>query len=267
MVLKHESRIVRSYPDDALLEEVRRVAELVDKPVLTYSDFEKHAGISVSTMLRRFGKWRITLERAGLDHLFFGNPEGPNYSDEELLEKVQHASELVGKPVLTMANFTRHTGLSAEILCRRFGSWRSALERAGLGDMHYLSDAESAHLGRRWYSDEELIEELRRVAGLVKRQALMEQDFATYSKVVPVTLVLRFGCWRAALERAGLSHRYSREIEGLRNRFSDEESAGGSPARSGDRGETATHEEGLPRTCRTRRQHPRSTVRILARRA
>lgn len=73
--MKRAPSLIKTYSDEALLEEVRRVAGLVRESVLTSTDFAKHAGISASTIASRFGGWRNALERAGLAHMDSGEPE------------------------------------------------------------------------------------------------------------------------------------------------------------------------------------------------
>ncbi|MDH7602809.1 MAG: hypothetical protein QHI38_11745 [Armatimonadota bacterium] len=60
----------RSYSDEELLEEVRHVARLVERPVLSHTEFKKHSRINSSTIRDRFGDWRTTLERAGVGYLY-----------------------------------------------------------------------------------------------------------------------------------------------------------------------------------------------------
>ena len=55
-----------SYDDAALLAELRRVAALVDSPVLTQSEFDHHSKASASVIRHRFGGWARALHLAGL---------------------------------------------------------------------------------------------------------------------------------------------------------------------------------------------------------
>lgn len=50
------SRLDR-YDDASLLEELRRVAALVESQFLTQSDFNRFAKASSSTIQHRFGEW------------------------------------------------------------------------------------------------------------------------------------------------------------------------------------------------------------------
>ena len=217
--------MIKSYPNEVLLAELRRAAELVQKPKLTGSDFTRHSGIAYRTMKRRFGSWRQALEQAGLSNMYAEGSEtsGRRRSDEELLEEIERVAAVVDTPMLWQEDFKKHSGISHELIRRRFGGWRMALERAGLGAR--VSGAVKG--ARNRVSDQELVEELRRVAGLVEGPVFSRRDFDNYSTIDSACPKTRFGSWRAALEQAGLGHMYSGSVEGARHiatiEYSDEE--------------------------------------------
>jgi len=217
-----ETHIIRSYPDEILLEEVRRVAQLVDKPVLTTLDFEKHAGIASKTLRQRFGSWRAVLEQAGLGHMYIGADDErvrlyrARYSDEYLLEEVRRVAGAAGKPVLTTTEFERHSRVSVETLANRFGGWHDVLKRAGIGHMCFGTAERSAQSARPRLTDDYLLEEVRRIAGIVGKPWLSHPDFCKHSKINPLTLNKRFGAWDVVLKRAGLGHMYIGNVEGYK---------------------------------------------------
>lgn len=204
--------LLRGYPDEALLEEVQRVAGLVDKPVLTRADFTKHSGIAASALARRFGNWHAVLEHAGLDHMYSGTDEEDvrryrvRYLDEDLLEELRRVAELVEKPVLTMTSFRKHSRIDCTTFLARFGGWKTSLERAGLGWMYYYAAPEGTHVR---YTDEALLEEVRRVAALVDDAVLTVTDFQRYSRISLATFKHRMGLWNTVLELAGVGHMFS----------------------------------------------------------
>ncbi len=120
----------KACPDEVLLDEVRRVAKLVDKPVFLSKDFHKHVGNVRETYRRRFGGWKNVLERAGLGHLYSGwrVPD----SDEALLAEVRRVAGLMDAGFLTQKAFARHSAIgSISSLRARFGAWKNVLTRAG----------------------------------------------------------------------------------------------------------------------------------------
>ncbi len=188
--------LIKGYPDEAILEEVRRVAELVGKPAFTAGDFRKHSGIDSAAVKRRFGNWRNALERAGLGHMVYSG-RGARYSDEALLDELRRVAEVVGKRWLRGPDFSEHSRISLITVSQRFGGWSSALKRAGLGHMY-------AGGGRVIYSEEELLSEVRRVAEVAGKPGITTQDFRRLSKMSVTAPCKRFGSWRGALEHAGL---------------------------------------------------------------
>lgn len=58
-------------------------------------------------------------------------------------------------------------------------------------------------------SDEDLLEEVRRVDAAVGKEALTRPDFDRNSKISSCTLVRRFGSWHDVLRKAGIGHKYS----------------------------------------------------------
>lgn len=51
---------------------------------------------------------------------------------EELIRKVREAAEAIGTPVLTRAQFARHSGVSPNRIYQHFDGWRHVCELAGL---------------------------------------------------------------------------------------------------------------------------------------
>ena len=200
--------LIKDYPDEALLEEVQRVAELVDKPVLTIPDFQRHSGVDSTIVRRRFGGWPNVLERAGLAHMFDGQPDdvarpSRKYSDDELLEEIRRVAGLVNKPTLTRIDFENYSQIGVSTLSHRFGSWVGALERAGLGNLQSPATF-NAH-----YSDEDMLEEVRRVAKLVDKRVLTTTDFDKHCVIHSHVIARRLGGWKSVLERAGLGQMLS----------------------------------------------------------
>lgn len=63
------------------------------------------------------------------------------------------------------------------------------------------------------HGDEDLLDELRRVAELEPSDPLTQRVFAKHSTMVAtVTMLRRFGSWREALTLAGLADRYSGRV-------------------------------------------------------
>lgn len=120
------------------------------------------------------------------------NVHARRYTDQELLEILK---ELTGKlgHVPTARELEIRTDMPSSLTySRRFGSWRKALEVAGL----------NANAGK--YTDRELLDSLKGLADELGRvPKLIEVDLC---KSMPAgkTYVTRFGSWEKTLELAKL---------------------------------------------------------------
>ncbi len=190
--------IIKSYPDESILEELRRAAELAEKPALTRGDFTRLSGMSAQAVARRFGGWRAALERAGLAHMYYGETDETRrqYSDEAMIEEVGRVALLVGKPMLTRTEFKVHSKISVNAVCSRLGPWVKTLNRAGLGENYNIVNH---------YPDESLLEALRKAAAQVRKPVLTRVDFKRLSGIDSSTVGHRFGTWSRALELAGIA--------------------------------------------------------------
>ncbi len=132
-------------------------------------DFALHSPLSPVTIAKRFGTWEAALEKAGLsDRSFRGTLlRRLKYSDEAIFEELRRVAKLTNKTVLTIEDFRKHSAISDTAIQRRFGTWNRALERACLSDMSALKVEGSVRIHMAKYSDEDLLEEVRRVAKLV----------------------------------------------------------------------------------------------------
>lgn len=220
---------------DDVLTEVRRVAQLVGKQVLTKKEFCRHSRVGYGIVRRLFGNWRTTLSFAGLGYLCYGASKEARHilhtklSTRDLLAEVRRVAQLAGKSELSKATFSQLSDIYPETLCKRFGSWRHALRRAGIEHMSTFAADATWEKARPVYSDEGLLKELRRVADAIRRPVLTRKDFEAASKINPATVFARFGSWQKALERAGLGHLYFDQDSGGRRtrlthiKYSDKE--------------------------------------------
>ena len=59
----------------------------------------------------------------------------------------------------------------------------------------------------KFYSDQELLEDLQRVAELVGETSLPLRVYSRYGRMCSKTIMLRFGSWNSAVTKAGLEPR------------------------------------------------------------
>lgn len=181
-----------TYDDDALVAELRRVAALIDSPAITRAAFDQVARASSDCICQRFGGWEKALSRANLSDRYSGGaraPHKPTYSDDELLAELRQISKkLEGRPVTTEA-FNQHARMHFVTLRDRFGSWQSALKKAGL---------EIPKLGIR-YSEDDYFENLLTVWTHYGRQPKYGEMSNPPSRIPANAYERKWGKWRSAL--------------------------------------------------------------------
>src|ERR1035441_9062740 len=134
---RYEIHFLTEYTDEALLDELRRIAAFlpVGEP-LTKTAYKRHSPkVAATTIQRRFGGWKEALERAGLGQLYGGQlvshkmREQPirRLSNEDLIGELRRVHSALGKAVLTVSDFNANSITSAEAIRRRFGSWPEGL--------------------------------------------------------------------------------------------------------------------------------------------
>jgi hypothetical protein len=196
----YEIDFLPEYTDEALLDELRRVAALLPAgEPLTKAVCKRHGlKVSESTICKRFGGWKEALERAGLGHLYVGQPvsqkmkEQParDLSKEDLIAELKRVHALVRKSYLTTRDFNQHSITSAEAIRSRFGTFHHALDIAGI--------PESPHKPRR-FTDTQCFESLATVWTHFGRAPRYRQMFEPPSTIQAKTYVERWGTWRKTL--------------------------------------------------------------------
>ncbi|MCF6155228.1 MAG: hypothetical protein E3K36_08235 [Candidatus Brocadia sp.] len=111
------------YSDDSLLNELKRVAKLIGKDILTQKDFSQHSKTNHSTIVKRFGSWNSALERAGL-HV----GRKANISTEDLFSEIEKVWNRLGRRP-QYREMERFGKFSLKPYENRFGSWIKAVEK------------------------------------------------------------------------------------------------------------------------------------------
>jgi len=133
-------------------------------------------------------------------------------TDEEILADLRRVADELDTERLTRKEYAEADGLvSTRTVQRRFESWTSTVEQAGL---------KPGKPGRSVKAtDEEILADLRRVADDRDTERLMIQDYADADAdglVSVQTVIRRFGSWAAALDEIDLE-------PGHRENVTDEE--------------------------------------------
>lgn len=120
---------IKSFKDiteRALKEDIQRVADAVDGG-LSREEYDKWGEFSSKSVTRRLGDWKTALREIGVQPPVHG-PK--NATDDEILEDIQRVKEGIGY-YPPKSTYNNQGEFSEGIVKIRFGSWMSALVKAG----------------------------------------------------------------------------------------------------------------------------------------
>ena len=113
----------RNTPDDELLEDIKKVATVLNQDTVTIADYNQYGKFHATTLVRRFGSWFICLDKAGL------NPSRSkiNITNEELFEELERVWIKLGKQP-SYSEMRDYSKFSIGTYEKRFGGWRNTLK-------------------------------------------------------------------------------------------------------------------------------------------
>jgi len=185
--MKFELNTLEEYSDEALLLELRHVADQVRGQRLTRTLFTTMARVHSSTLEHRFGSWVAALDKAGISESIAPRPK--TLSRETVLQALREF--VAGHPgqSVTERDIASSLGLYRGSIIKKFGKWEGLLAEVGL---------EPVPLGRR-YSDDECFENILMLWTHYGRQPHFGELKHPPSTVGPKAYIRRWGGWRAAL--------------------------------------------------------------------
>ena len=127
-----------------------------------------------------------------------------NISDQELIQDVQDVAKSLGKDTLTGSEYSLHGKYYHSTLQRRFGSWKKVLEACNLETV--------GHNFKCNISNEEMITDLKRVAGIVNLESPTQESYDKYGKYHSATLCRKYGSWNNVLKFAGMKLNLNRKM-------------------------------------------------------
>lgn len=126
---KFEIDVLDDYSDNAIADELKRIAKKLGKSTVSKNDIETHGKLSYSVVNKRFGSLRKALEFSGLTPQRYMNA-----TDSELLKILvdlwETTLEKEGRTPQRKDLSTYGFPISGDTYARRFGSWKKALIRA-----------------------------------------------------------------------------------------------------------------------------------------
>jgi len=114
----------RDIPNEELIDDIIRVAKLLQKNAVTIDEYNDHGKYHATTLTRRFGSWFKVLEKAGLEK----NRPPIGIPEEELFRNLEEVWTKLGRQP-RYAEMKKPLSLySAGTYEKRFVKWRDALK-------------------------------------------------------------------------------------------------------------------------------------------
>lgn len=120
-------------------------------------------------------------------------PYNRNVSNEDFLSDLKLVASELKLDSLSVEEYDKNGKYHPSTLQRRFGSWTKALKLAGL-QIRKNPKIEA----------NELINDLKRVAGILNKKSVTQNEYKSLGKYDSAPLVRTFGSWFKALEKTGL---------------------------------------------------------------
>lgn len=197
---KMRSQKAQYLTDQEVLDELKRVANTFNEEKITRAVFDRNSEISSGTFISRFGGWQNALEKAGLKDRYSGKiitdnmrqPKAKLLSNDDVLFELKRIAKLLNKETITVEDVRTHSNImSVGVVSRRFGSWTTALEKAGL---------KVSEMYRPAYSEDDYFENLLVVWTKYGRQPIYREMNVEPSKISAGTYAKHFGNWHKALQ-------------------------------------------------------------------
>lgn len=196
--LRFEMDRLVSYDEEALVQEMQRVASLLPPGPITRDAFEEMSRVHSTTLIRRFGGWEAALDRADLGARYGGKRISAKMRDqrartataEDMIQELQRIADLLGTRTVTRADLLTHSHLVGErAVINRFGSWKSAIEASGL---------ELSRMAHRW-TDDDYFDNLLDVWTHYGKRPTFQQMNRSPSRISGNGYAAKFGTWLKAV--------------------------------------------------------------------
>lgn len=155
--MKFELNRPTDYSDKVILNEIKRISKITDKP-LTTSKFNKNSKYSSATIRRRFGSWINALKKAGLDDSYLYT-DNQKITTESIILELKKVSKKLQSKSFTRKEFENNSEMSRFVF-KENNSFNKLMKLAGL----------EVPLQSRKYTDLECFENLLNVWTFYRRQ-------------------------------------------------------------------------------------------------
>ena len=118
-------------------------------------------------------------------------------TDGDILDDIQRVAHNLNVDHLSVSLYKKHGKYSQTAIQAHFGTWRNACSLVGLRTERKPSEL-------KIISDEELFEDLRRVAKLIDSDTVPYDSYKKFGRFSSGNIFARFKKWSLFLQKAGL---------------------------------------------------------------
>mgnify|MGYP001626209030 CR=1 FL=1 len=200
---------VKRWSKERVLEEIRQLHEKGED--LRPSAVARMCQMLLMAARKFFGGWREAVIAAGIDYDAYINQKRTSRVEQDKQQIIEEIRRLYqeGKIEELSGAWRYHLSLFRKAR-HRFGSWRKAIEAAGLNYNEVVQ--------RQKWTPERIIAEIRRLYAEGKDLSITAMQ-QSYPNLVAIAQSPRyFGSWRAAIEAAGLDYELIKRQRGRRRR-------------------------------------------------
>lgn len=184
-----EPNVIKDASDNELISDLQALAEDIGETPT--SDVVREKGkYGVEIYQRRFGSWNGALEAAGLE--LNHTKERAEVPKEKMINELQRLADGLGRTP-TAKDMNEEGEYRYDMYRHEFKSWNKAIKAAGLEVTRQTT-----------ITDNELVQELQRLAGVLGRRPKQE-DMTERGKYGHSTYRSRFGSWSEALRESGVA--------------------------------------------------------------
>ena len=176
--------------DKELLEDILRVASIVNSDYVTMKQYENLGHYSYSTVQNHFDGWSNALRAAGLKPKNIKSKRRySNLSIDELIADLVRVANNLGTASITTTQYEMYGKYSYNTYCKVFGCWDKALSASGLESTGYT----------KVISDLNLFSNIEEMWIALGRQPKVRDFIQGHSKYSINAYYNHFGSWHNAL--------------------------------------------------------------------
>lgn len=175
-----------------LIKDIKRVAKLHENNKVSFPIYSIKGRYSAARIIKEFGIWSEAVRQAGLQPI--------NIIDKnEVLNDIKMVAEKIAPKQLTCLMYNEIGKYTRACVNYHYGSWNNALIKVG------LNYRRSKYPRNNMESEQDLLGDLKRVAGLKSAHESIITCYKLHGKHSISTYYYWYGNWKNALEKAGLT--------------------------------------------------------------